>query len=159
MVLTLTTAYYVENLMMHVEMKNRNEIAKKRIIHIVTNGGPANSKVDIVYLWANSSDTAYQRLRWSFEKEYGKASSSWANTQDNGELLLSMRAVFKFLPRSWLGNVYLVTTQGQRPQWLNPEHSQIHIVSDAEILGNASFNSHALYSRLHRIPGIARYFV
>ena len=62
----------------------------------------------------------------------------------------------------WVRNIYLVTDD-QAPSWLDTTQPNLHVISHKEIFADPSvlpvFNSHAIESRLHRIPGLAEHFL
>uniref|UniRef100_A0A3Q2YX68 EF-hand domain-containing protein n=1 Tax=Hippocampus comes TaxID=109280 RepID=A0A3Q2YX68_HIPCM len=80
--------------------------------------------------------------------------------EENGALLYSLRSMEKHAP--WVRHVYIVTN-GQIPSWLNLQNPRVSIVTHKEIFLNMShlpnFNSHAIESHLHRIPGISQKFL
>ncbi|WIM95460.1 stealth family protein [Actinoplanes oblitus] len=122
--------------------------------------------VDVVYTWVDGSDPAWQR-----RKARALAENPWVN-RVNGqaandsrwisrdELRYSMRALHCFAP--WVRHVYLVTDD-QTPAWLNRCHPRLTVVSHREIFGDSgrlpTFNSQAIESKLHRIPGLAEHFL
>jgi hypothetical protein len=78
---------------------------------------------------------------------------------DREELRYSLRSVWMFMP--FVRHIYIVTAD-QRPTWL-ADHPQISIVSHREIFPDTevlpTFNSHAIETCLHRIPGLSENFV
>ncbi|XP_049616893.1 N-acetylglucosamine-1-phosphotransferase subunits alpha/beta isoform X1 [Syngnathus scovelli] len=80
--------------------------------------------------------------------------------QDNGALMYSLRSLEKHAP--WVRHVFIVTN-GQVPSWLNLQNPRVSIVTHQEIFLNMShlpnFNSHAIESHIHRIPGISQRFL
>jgi hypothetical protein len=62
----------------------------------------------------------------------------------------------------WIRRVFLVTDD-QLPAWLDADHPDVTVVSHREIFGVAgrlpTFNSQAIESRLHLIPGLAEHFL
>ena len=90
---------------------------------------------------------------------------------DNNELIYSLRSLEKNAP--WIRNIYLVTN-GQIPYWLNLNNSRIQVVTHVgfslhtqfdqeDIYLNKShlpvFSSPSIECHLHRIPGLANYFI
>jgi hypothetical protein len=122
--------------------------------------------VDAVYTWVDGSDPAWrarkaQALRanpWVTEGSAHTANSSRFACRE--ELRYSLRSLHCFAP--WIRRVFLVT-DGQLPAWLDTAHPNLTPVSHAEIFGSSgrlpTFNSHAIESRLHRIPGLAEHFL
>ncbi|MCN0178063.1 stealth family protein [Salinispora arenicola] len=121
--------------------------------------------IDVVYTWVDGADPD-----WLARKSRALAENGWvsANRQAaNGsrfvsrdELRYSMRSLHYHAP--WVRNVFLVTDD-QVPEWLNVDNSKLRLVSHREIFGDTgrlpTFNSHAIESRLHRIPGLAEHFL
>ena len=72
------------------------------------------------------------------------------------ELRYSLRSLAMF--GSWVRRIHLVT-DGQVPPWLDTSHPKINLVDHREIFRDPSvlpvFNSHAIESQLHHIPGLA----
>ncbi len=122
--------------------------------------------VDAVYTWVDGSDPA-----WRARKAQALRANPWvtggsAHTANSSrfacreELRYSLRSLHCFAP--WIRRVFLVT-DGQLPAWLDTAHPNLIPVRHAEIFGSSgrlpTFNSHAIESRLHRIPGLAEHFL
>jgi hypothetical protein len=62
----------------------------------------------------------------------------------------------------WVRHVYLVTDD-QVPPWLDTTNPRITVVSHRELFGDRgklpTFNSHAIESQLHHIPGLSDHFL
>jgi len=74
------------------------------------------------------------------------------------ELRYSLRSVHLFAP--WVRKIHIVTA-GQVPPWLTP-HPKVQLVDHKEILPSEAlptFNSHAIETALHRIPGLAEHWI
>ncbi|MEV6298636.1 stealth family protein [Actinoplanes sp. NPDC051861] len=122
--------------------------------------------IDVVYTWVDGSDPAWQRRKahalagnpWVTEVSDQAANDSRYASRD--ELRYSMRALHYFAP--WVRRVFLVTDD-QVPDWLDLAHPRLTVVSHREIFGETgtlpTFNSQAIESRLHRIPGLAEHFL
>ena len=80
--------------------------------------------------------------------------------RDNDELRYSLRSIWRFAP--WVRHVFIVTN-GQVPHWLNLDHPRLTLVTHSDIYPNQShlptFSSPSIESHLHRIPGLADYYV
>ncbi|GAA3337912.1 stealth family protein [Amorphoplanes nipponensis] len=122
--------------------------------------------IDAVYTWVDGSDPA-----WQARKAAALAANPWlhdasklANNDSRytsrDELRYSLRALHCFAP--WIRHVFLVTDD-QVPAWLDTAHPRITVVSHKEIFGHTgtlpTFNSQAIESRLHRIPGLSEHFL
>lgn len=123
-------------------------------------------QVDIVYLWVDGSDPAWQDKRhqayaaWVLQHPdelavFGNAAGRY---RDNSELLFNLRALERFFPDH--GHVYLVT-DGQVPAWLRASR-RVTVVDHRELLAAASplvFDSGHIESYLHHIPGLSERFI
>ncbi|GAA1631102.1 stealth family protein [Actinoplanes couchii] len=122
--------------------------------------------IDVVYTWVDGSDPEWQRRKaralaentWLGDVSVQAANDSRFTSRD--ELRYSLRAVHCFAP--WVRRVFLVTDD-QVPDWLDRAHPRLTVVSHREIFGDTgtlpTFNSQAIESRLHRIPGLAEHFL
>jgi hypothetical protein len=133
--------------------------------------------VDLVYLYINGSASEYKRLRkeaWTKLESTGQhhdmtvpsLDGQKANhaslASDSGELLFSLRSMTKFF-NGKIRKVFLVTETP--PAWLNTEmlsSGELEVVHPGVILPLGSypnFNSRAIESNLHRIPGLDEYYM
>jgi hypothetical protein len=82
-------------------------------------------------------------------------------TRDNLDTLkYSLRSVAAFMP--WIRHIYIVCCAPQKPRWMAQETPGLTIVHHDAIMDPAilpTFNSFAIQSHLHRIPGLSRRFV
>ncbi|MCK8484558.1 stealth family protein, partial [Aliiroseovarius sp. S2029] len=116
--------------------------------------------IDVVYTWVDSSDPVWQA---KFAKHVGKTTTtthaSALRFMSREELRFSLRSVLKHAP--WVRNIFIVTDE-QTPDWFKGS-DRIKIVSHREIFPDVSvlpvFNSHAIESCLHRIPGLSEHFL
>lgn len=118
--------------------------------------------IDIVYLWVDGSDPIWLSIKnhelvlWQT-----KADGVTANRfNNNDELRYSLRSVLQYAP--FFNHIYIIT-MNQCPQWLKT-HPKISIIDHKEIFRKPdtdlpTFNSHALESNLHRIPGLSEHFI
>ena len=123
--------------------------------------------VDVVYTWVDGGDPEWferqqQRLAsWADRSgaATSKASSGRARFESRDELRYSLRSLHLFAP--WVRTIHLVTDQ-QVPDWLDASHPRVNVVDHRDILpadALPTFNSHAIESALHKIPGLAEHFV
>ncbi|MBB2942202.1 hypothetical protein FB565_001915 [Actinoplanes lutulentus] len=122
--------------------------------------------IDVVYTWVDGDDPAWQRRKaralennpWVTGVNAQAANDSRYASRD--ELRYSLRALHSFAP--WIRRIFLVTDD-QVPAWLDIGNPKITLVSHQEIFGDTgtlpTFNSQAIESRLHRIPGLAEHFL
>lgn len=121
--------------------------------------------IDAVYTWVDDSDPL-----WNMHRKMSQMlpemhvchelATADARFRNRNELMYSLRSLHQFAP--WIRNVHVVTC-GQRPDWLDAAHQRIHMVNHKEIFQDPdvlpTFNSHAIESQLHRIPGLADHFI
>ncbi|MEV8510160.1 stealth family protein [Actinoplanes sp. NPDC051475] len=122
--------------------------------------------IDVVYTWVDGGDP-----QWQARKAAALAGNDWlgdasrlaindSRYASRDELRYSMRALHCFAP--WVNHIYLVTDD-QLPEWLDTSHPGVTVVSHREIFGDTgtlpTFNSQAIESRLHRIPGLSEHFL
>jgi hypothetical protein len=122
--------------------------------------------IDAVYTWVDGEDPAWRRRKARALGQNGwmaaasAHSANWSRFASRDELRYSLRALHCFAP--WIRRVFLVTDD-QVPDWLDTEYPNITVVSHREVFGDTgqlpTFNSHAIESRLHRIPGLAEHFL
>jgi hypothetical protein len=121
--------------------------------------------VDVVYTWVDGNDPEWNAARERRLAEASdptmrtRASSGQARFVDRGELRYSMRSVHLLAP--WVRRIHLVTA-GQVPSWLDVDHPMINLVDHSDLLppdALPTFNSHAIESVAHRIPGLSEHFL
>ena len=119
--------------------------------------------VDIVYLWCDSSDNTWLSKKNDALKAYAEPLNqdavNYCRFVNNDELKYSLRSLEKYAP--WINNIYIVT-DNQVPKWLDTNNPKIHIVNHSEILPDdalPTFNSVAIETGLHKIPGLAEHFL
>lgn len=121
--------------------------------------------IDAVYTWVDGSDPA-----WRARQTRALADNPWATVNPEAanssrftsrdELRYSLRSLYCYAP--WIHHIFLVTDD-QVPEWLDTGDTGITVVSHREIFGDTgtlpTFNSMAIESRLHRVPGLAEHFL
>ncbi|MFK0216767.1 Stealth CR1 domain-containing protein [Streptomyces vinaceus] len=119
--------------------------------------------VDAVITWVDASDPAWRRRRdRAAAGVTGSAPVDHAENRyrDRGELRYCLRSIAAHAP--WIRRVFVVTDD-QTPPWLATEHPQVTVVDHRELFADPAglpvFNSHAIESQLHRIPGLAEHFL
>lgn len=121
--------------------------------------------IDVVYTWVDGDDTDWQARKNAALREHGQAEINIVGAHasryaSRDELRYSLRSVVSFAP--WVRQIYLVTDD-QIPPWLDVDHPAVRVVRHREIFGDSgrlpTFNSHAIESRLHRIPGLSEHFI
>lgn len=121
--------------------------------------------IDLVYTWVDGSDPAWQARRdaaWETANpgEHSTLAANASRYANREELRFSLRSVAA--NADWVRTIYIVTDR-QVPTWLNEAHPQVRVVDHAEIFAAAdgvpTFNSHAIESRLHRVPGLGEHYL
>lgn len=116
--------------------------------------------IDLVYMWVNGNDPAWQAKR---NATIGVTDTSNNNCKgryaDNDELKYSLRSIEKYAP--WIHKIFIVT-DSQVPVWLDTSNPKIQIVDHSEILppeARPCFNSTVIEHHLYKIPGLAERFL
>jgi hypothetical protein len=122
--------------------------------------------VDVVYTWVDGDDPewlARKTIALGDSSRTGGVKPLAANHSrfsSRDELRYSMRSLEMYA--NWIRHVYLVTDD-QVPEWLDTRRPGLTVVSHRELFGDRgrlpTFNSHAIESQLHRIPGLAEHFL
>ncbi|GAA1558949.1 stealth family protein [Brevibacterium picturae] len=139
--------------------------------HALTNGSilrlPAphlkvlHEPIDIVYTWVDGADPAWRRRMYEARSEVDLNFTEPTALADSrftsrDELRYSLRSLEYYA--SWARRVFIVTDD-QVPAWLNTDHPQITVVDHRDIFTDPGvlpvFNSHAIESQLHHIPGLS----
>jgi len=120
-------------------------------------------KIDLVYLWVDGSDDKWKAKKNAELKRIGKLPPIEAigniRSDDNDELLFSLRSVEKFAP--WINHIFIVT-DNQTPKWLDTDNPKITIVDLAEIMPQDAipcFNSTVIELFIQNIDGLSEYFI
>jgi len=124
--------------------------------------------VDAVYMWVDDSDPSWRakraavRTRLGLDTSTEEAAGPMASHyfRDRGELRASMRSLEMYAP--WIRHIYLVTDD-QCPPWLDAQHGRVTVVDHTEIFTSPdvlpTYNSHAIGSQVHRIPGLSDHYL
>ncbi len=115
--------------------------------------------IDVVYTWVDGADPEWNAAREEREgADARKEAAGHARFRSRDELRYSLRSLHLFAP--WVRRIFLVTA-GQRPSWL-ADDPRITLVDHRDILpadALPTFNSQAIETSLHKIPGLAEHFV
>jgi hypothetical protein len=115
-------------------------------------------KIDFILTWVDGNDPEWQRERARYcDDEYTDKIS--VQYRDWGLLKYWFRAVEKYAP--WVNIIHFVTC-GQLPDWLNTDHSKLHIVRHCDYMPEVYlpvFSANPIELNLHRIKGLADQFV
>ena len=119
--------------------------------------------IDVVYTWVDDTDPEWRRRRSTVQPPGDRLASDAldpARTTNRDELRYSLRSLSMYA--NWVRRVWLVT-DGQVPAWLNRDEPRLTVVTHREIFSDPAalptFNSHAIESQLHHIPGLAEHFL
>lgn len=115
--------------------------------------------IDLVVLWVDGSDPAWQTEKAKYQGKTLDDSNSPNRFRDWGLMPYWFRGVEQFAP--WARTVHFVTC-GHVPAFLNLAHPKLHHVRHTDFLPPEvlpTFSSHAIEMNLHRIPGLAEHFV
>jgi hypothetical protein len=117
--------------------------------------------IDMVFSWVDGSEPGYleERRRWGALSGL-TADSPPARYRQIDELRFALRSVHAFAP--WVRRIF-VASDSPAPDWLDPAHPQVTFVRSEEFFADPgvlpTFNSHAIESQVHRIPGLAEHFL
>jgi hypothetical protein len=120
--------------------------------------------VDLVYTWVDGDDPAWRARKAAALGDRPVPGVSVdaevdARFQNREELRYSLRSVEMFA--NWVRRIWIVTDQ-QVPPWLRQD-DRLRIVDHREIFTDPSalpvYNSHAIESQLHHIPGLAEHYL
>ncbi|WP_270408002.1 stealth conserved region 3 domain-containing protein [Brachybacterium paraconglomeratum] len=117
--------------------------------------------IDAVYTWVDDSDDRWRERRAAAMDAVAPDDLAGGDIRfkNRDELKYSLRSLFAHAP--WIRHVFIVT-DGQYPAWLR-KHPSVTVVDHKELFPDASvlpvFNSHAIETVLHRIPGLSEHFL
>ena len=119
--------------------------------------------IDFVWTWLDDADDEWRERRDEHLLAAGARLSDphvAARFVNRDELMYSMRSVAMYAP--WVRHLYVVTDR-QVPEWLDTSHPKVSVIDHREIFRDPealpTFNSHAIESQLHHIPGLSEQFV
>jgi hypothetical protein len=118
--------------------------------------------VDAVYLWVDGSDPAWASRMQGHRPESDRSATVDAQPErfrDFQELRYSLRSLDMYAP--WIRTIYIVT-DAQRPDYLEFDDPRLVIIDHSEIADPdylPMFNSDAIVTWLHRIPGLSEHFL
>ncbi len=122
-------------------------------------GNPPHEPIDVVYTWVDDQQPGYRDLLLRYAN--AKGDSDRSRTRDNLETLrFSMRSLQCYAP--WINRVFLLTCRPQVPAWLETSHPRLTVIHHDEVMNSdqlPTFNSFAITSHLHRIPGLSQKFI
>ncbi|MEU9338111.1 stealth family protein [Streptomyces sp. NPDC048290] len=119
--------------------------------------------VDAVYTWVDGDDPELAAKRAAHQRgtrnEIAPRETGASRYTSHDELKYALRSLEMYA--SFIRHVYVVT-DSQKPSWLNSETPGLTLVDHRDILPPDAlpvFNSHAIESRLHHIPGLSEHYL
>ena len=123
--------------------------------------GDVTFDIDMVFSWVDGNDPEFRARRAATMSNYvvGEGDDGEARIRQIDELKYALRSVHAFAP--WVRRIF-VATDSPVPGWLAP-HPKVTVVRAEEHFTDPSalpvYNSHAVESQLHHIPGLAEHFL
>jgi hypothetical protein len=117
--------------------------------------------IDMVFSWVDGSDPEFQARRAAQMSQVvvGEGDDAEARIRQIDELKFALRSVNMFAP--WIRRIF-IATDSVPPPWL-ADHPMITIVPAEEHFSDRAalptYNSHAVESQLHHIPGLSEHFL
>lgn len=140
------------------QMKEGREEFNEKMYNLNYNNKPVGKNIDAVVTWVNTTDptwiTAYNyNTGKKFQSRTDKERWTPQTADPEAELSTCLELIRRNMP--WIRKTFVVTGFQQRPKCLKDE-----ILIDHQDLGlGPVFNSHAIESVLHKIPGLAENFI
>ena len=129
-----------------------------------------NPDVDVVITWVDSTDIQWKQAKIEAQKKEGRKLDSIRvppSLMVDAELSLNLLLIFKNIP--WIRNVFIVSWRITDIPCLSEnailnshyKSGRIKLINQKDILPEPInvFNSHAIESRLHYIPGLSEKFL
>ncbi|MFJ9745724.1 stealth family protein [Streptomyces chartreusis] len=119
--------------------------------------------VDVVYTWVDGEEPEMRAKRARYQ-ERGTAEildkeTNASRYTSHDELKYSLRSLAMYA--DFVRHIYIVT-DGQKPHWLDDTAPGITVVDHRDIFPADAlpvFNSHAIETRLHHIPGLSDHYL
>jgi hypothetical protein len=117
--------------------------------------------VDMVFSWVDGSDPEFRARRAAQMSQVvvGEGDDAEARIRQIDELKYALRSVNMFAP--WIRRIF-IATDSTPPPWL-ADHPMITVVPAEEHFSDRAalptYNSHAVESQLHHIPGLSEHFL
>ena len=120
-----------------------------------------NNAIDLVYLWVDGNDPAWQAKRNAFigKTEESSPVNCKGRTADNDELRYNLRAIEMYAP--WIRKIFIVT-DNQTPKWLDTSNPKVCVVDQNKIMPSQClpcFNSSLIEKFFHEIPDLSERFL
>lgn len=131
----------------------------------VPHAGDVTFDIDMVFSWVDGNDPEFRTRRAAAMAGHltnhivGEGDGADARIRQIDELKYALRSVHAFAP--WVRRIF-IATDSPAPEWLAP-HPKVTIVRAEDHFTDLSalpvYNSHAVESQLHHIPGLAEHFL
>ncbi|MER6179008.1 stealth family protein [Streptomyces sp. NPDC001652] len=125
--------------------------------------GEVRFPVDAVYTWVDGDDPAMAAKRRAHQalshNTIAPRETGASRYTSHDELRYALRSLEMYA--GFVRHVYLVT-DSQIPDWLDPRAEGLTVIDHRDILPADAlpvFNSHAIESRLHHIPGLSEHYL
>ncbi|WP_246607156.1 stealth family protein [Paractinoplanes toevensis] len=121
--------------------------------------------IDAVFTWVDGDDPDWLERKNATlaaigAQQINAVAANQSRFTSRDELKYALRSIVAFAP--WIRRIHVVTDD-QLPPWLDDSHPRLTVISHRELFGGTgalpTFNSHAIESRLHLIPGLAEHFI
>ncbi|MFF7160885.1 stealth family protein [Streptomyces sp. NPDC008086] len=119
--------------------------------------------VDVVYTWVDGEEPAMRAKRARYQDrgiaEILDKETNASRYTSHDELKYSLRSLAMYA--DFVRHIYIVT-DGQKPHWLDDRAEGITVVDHRDIFPPdvlPVFNSHAIETRLHHIPGLSEHYL
>jgi hypothetical protein len=119
--------------------------------------------VDVVYTWVDGEEPEMRTKRARYQErgiaEILDKETNASRYTSHDELKYSLRSLAMYA--DFVRHIYIVT-DGQKPHWLDDRAPGITVVDHREIFPQGVlpvFNSHAIETRLHHIPGLSEHYL
>lgn len=151
---------YSRKLYLSNEIFNRDNVPDIKDFFNKPHSDEYEFDIDVVYTWVNSEDPDWKQIYSQYALHINNSdSSSLSRFTNREELKYSLRSIYEYAP--WVRNIYIVSNCSP-PVWLNLENDRIKWIYHEEIMDCdylPTFNSHAIESSIHKIPGLSNYFI
>jgi Stealth protein CR2, conserved region 2/Stealth protein CR3, conserved region 3/Stealth protein CR4, conserved region 4/Stealth protein CR1, conserved region 1 len=117
--------------------------------------------IDMVFSWVDGNDPEFRARRAAAMANHivGEGDDADARIRQIDELKYALRSVHAFAP--WVRRIF-IATDSPVPEWLAP-HPKVTVVRAEDHFTDLSalpvYNSHAVETQLHHIPGLAEHFL
>ena len=145
---------FIENPSLHAPIKRLSSHSKLQL-PLVENTDWHSDPVDVVYTWVNGADKNWQEELSKFKRFEDVDQDRFVQ---NDELKYSIRSVELYAP--WVRKIFIFSNCTP-PDWFRPSE-RVQWVTHDEIIEKhilPVFNSHAIETYLHRMPGLAEKFL